>query len=137
MSFSFWEECKQSLAWRALLLFTFLPETAVHFLLYFFLKCCIVLSLFYTNYSPSKYQNIVSIERLSMHGNVLHVLPGVLPGSLHGVTLHENPWNCDCKLRNKSNQIINILLKVSAFYCYSTTLSAIQHYEQYARGFPN
>ena len=45
--------------------------------------------------------SLPSLERLYLESNRLRVISDVrqLPGSLHGVSLHDNPWHCDCHLR--------------------------------------
>lgn len=46
------------------------------------------------------FDGLHQLEWLKLDGNVLKHLGGstVLPRSLHGVTLHDNPWSCDCRL---------------------------------------
>ena len=48
------------------------------------------------------FEGLERLERLELHGNRIVSLAasgGQLPASLHGITLHENPWECDCRLR--------------------------------------
>jgi Leucine-rich repeat (LRR) protein len=48
------------------------------------------------------FDGIERLERLELHGNRLSSLGAAgaqLPAGLHGITLHENPWECDCRLR--------------------------------------
>jgi Leucine-rich repeat (LRR) protein len=52
--------------------------------------------------APDAFDGLERLERLELHGNRLGSLGaggGQLPASLHGITLHENPWECDCRLR--------------------------------------
>ncbi len=46
------------------------------------------------------FEGLKALEWLKLDGNSLSSIggAGVLPRSLHGVTLHDNPWNCDCHL---------------------------------------
>ena len=46
------------------------------------------------------FDGLLQLEWLKLDGNVLKHLGGstVLPRSLHGVSLHDNPWGCDCRL---------------------------------------
>ena len=46
------------------------------------------------------FEGLQQLEWLKLDGNALKQLGGssVLPRSLHGVTLHDNPWRCDCRL---------------------------------------
>ena len=46
------------------------------------------------------FDGLHQLEWLKLDGNALKHLGGstVLPRSLHGVTLHDNPWACDCRL---------------------------------------
>lgn len=46
------------------------------------------------------FEGLKALEWLKLDGNALSSIggAGVLPRSLHGVTLHDNPWNCDCYL---------------------------------------
>ncbi|XP_066586749.1 leucine-rich repeat-containing protein 24-like [Prorops nasuta] len=49
------------------------------------------------------FSGLLSLEWLRLNGNRLtHVPDHTLPlgGSLRGLTLHNNPWLCDCKLRS-------------------------------------
>ena len=45
--------------------------------------------------------SLPSLERLYLQSNRLRMIGDVvqLPSSLHGVALHDNPWHCDCHLR--------------------------------------
>ena len=45
--------------------------------------------------------NLASLERLYIEGNRLRVVSDVLQlgSGLHGISLHDNPWHCDCDLR--------------------------------------
>ena len=46
------------------------------------------------------FDGLKTLEWLKLDGNSLTNIGGssVLPRSLHGVTLHDNPWRCDCQL---------------------------------------
>lgn len=46
------------------------------------------------------FDGLKSLEWLKLEGNALRRIGGstVLPRSLHGITLHGNPWRCDCHL---------------------------------------
>lgn len=46
------------------------------------------------------FDGLKTLEWLKLDGNLLANIGGsaVLPRSLHGVTLHDNPWRCDCQL---------------------------------------
>ena len=46
------------------------------------------------------FEGLKALEWLKLDGNTLNSLGGstLLPRSLHGVTLHDNPWRCDCHL---------------------------------------
>nr|CAH0107783.1 unnamed protein product [Daphnia galeata] len=46
------------------------------------------------------FDGLKALEWLKLDGNALANIGGssVLPRSLHGVTLHDNPWRCDCQL---------------------------------------
>ncbi|XP_012287325.1 leucine-rich repeat-containing protein 24 [Orussus abietinus] len=49
------------------------------------------------------FNGLPSLEWLRMDGNKLTHVPDVtlpLGGNLHGLTLHNNPWACDCRLRS-------------------------------------
>ncbi len=47
------------------------------------------------------FHNLGSLERLYLEGNRLRVVSDVrqLGSGLHGISLHDNPWHCDCDLR--------------------------------------
>ena len=47
------------------------------------------------------FHNLASLERLYLEGNRLRVVSDVLQlgSGLHGISLHDNPWHCDCDLR--------------------------------------
>ncbi|KAK2717756.1 hypothetical protein QYM36_006523 [Artemia franciscana] len=49
-----------------------------------------------------------NLEWLKLDGNHIKTLNGqkVLPRSLHGIDLHGNPWNCDCKLSGLRNWLV-------------------------------
>ena len=46
------------------------------------------------------FDGLKNLEWLKLDGNALKSIAGssVLPVSLHGITLHANPWRCDCHL---------------------------------------
>jgi hypothetical protein len=50
-----------------------------------------------------------SLEWLKLDGNRLINIRGahVLPDSLHGIHLHRNPWQCDCRLLELRSWLIN------------------------------
>ncbi|CAL4102302.1 unnamed protein product [Meganyctiphanes norvegica] len=50
---------------------------------------------------PRAFQGLDALEWLKMDDNQLSSVPDkiMMPKSLHGVDIHNNPWNCDCKLR--------------------------------------
>ncbi len=47
------------------------------------------------------FHNLGSLERLYLEGNRLRAVSDVhqLGSGLHGISLHDNPWHCDCDLR--------------------------------------
>lgn len=49
------------------------------------------------------FEGLESLEWLRLNGNRLTRVPDhtlLLGGNLRGLTLHNNPWQCDCRLRN-------------------------------------
>ena len=52
--------------------------------------------------------NLPSLERLYLEGNRLRVLSDVvqLGTALHGISLHDNPWHCDCHLRQLRDWLV-------------------------------
>ena len=52
--------------------------------------------------SSGAFYNLHNLERLYLEGNRLQNLNELqkFPPSLHGISLHENPWHCDCQLKN-------------------------------------
>ena len=52
--------------------------------------------------------SLVSLERLYLESNRLRVLsdPLQLGSGLHGVSLHGNPWHCDCQLRQMRDWLV-------------------------------
>ncbi|KAG7173600.1 Leucine-rich repeats and immunoglobulin-like domains protein 2-like 2 [Homarus americanus] len=50
---------------------------------------------------PRAFQGLDQLEWLKMDSNQLKSVPlnMMLPKSLHGIDLHNNPWNCDCHLQ--------------------------------------
>jgi hypothetical protein len=55
-----------------------------------------------TSLAPGAFLRVDRLERLHLHGNQLAGLAApaaVLPAGLHGISLHDNPWRCDCRLR--------------------------------------
>jgi len=52
------------------------------------------------NIHEEAFSGLYNLERLLLDSNQLVSLGGHLPDNLHGVTLHNNPWLCDCNLRS-------------------------------------
>ena len=54
------------------------------------------------------FHNLPSLERLYLESNRLRLLSDVvqLGTSLHGISLHDNPWNCDCHLRQLRDWLV-------------------------------
>jgi len=52
--------------------------------------------------SSGAFYNLQNLERLYLEGNRLRSVNELhnFPPSLHGISLHENPWHCDCQLKN-------------------------------------
>jgi len=52
--------------------------------------------------SSGAFHNLGNLERLYLEGNHLRSVKELqdFPPSLHGVSLHQNPWHCDCQLKN-------------------------------------
>eukprot|EP00090_Calanus_glacialis_P015955 TRINITY_DN25066_c0_g1_i1.p1 TRINITY_DN25066_c0_g1~~TRINITY_DN25066_c0_g1_i1.p1 ORF type:complete len:745 (+),score=89.43 TRINITY_DN25066_c0_g1_i1:217-2451(+) len=52
--------------------------------------------------SSGAFYNLQNLERLYLEGNRLRSVSELqnFPPSLHGISLHENPWHCDCQLKN-------------------------------------
>merc|ERR1719334_1779992 len=50
--------------------------------------------------SSRSFYNLDKLERLYLEGNRLRSLNNFenFPPSLHGISLHENPWHCNCEL---------------------------------------
>ncbi|PNF43063.1 hypothetical protein B7P43_G02716 [Cryptotermes secundus] len=50
-----------------------------------------------------------NLEWLKLDGNRLNNIRGthILPESLHGIDLHRNPWQCDCRLLELRSWLIN------------------------------
>lgn len=50
---------------------------------------------------PRAFQGLDQLEWLKLDSNQLKSVPHkmMLPKSLHGIDLHNNPWNCDCHLQ--------------------------------------
>lgn len=46
------------------------------------------------------FQGLINLEWLKLDNNKISYIKGsnILPENLHGVDLHQNPWQCDCKL---------------------------------------
>ena len=53
-------------------------------------------------------ENLLSLERLYLESNRLRVIsdPLQLGSGLHGVSLHGNPWHCDCHLRQMRDWLV-------------------------------
>ena len=61
-----------------------------------------------TNIQGGALHNLPSLERLYLEGNRLRVLSDVvqLGTALHGISLHDNPWQCDCHLRQLRDWLV-------------------------------
>lgn len=49
---------------------------------------------------PGAFDGLSALDRLRLDGNRLTHVPGprTLPATLHGIDLHRNPWQCDCRM---------------------------------------
>ncbi|KAA0199738.1 hypothetical protein HAZT_HAZT002347 [Hyalella azteca] len=54
------------------------------------------------------FQGLDKLEWLKLDDNLLTSVPEtmLLPKMLHGVDLHNNPWNCDCKLQHLRSWLV-------------------------------
>ena len=55
------------------------------------------------------FNGLHSLEWLRLDGNMLTFVPDMtlpLGGNLHGLTLHNNPWLCDCRLRSMQSWLM-------------------------------
>ncbi|KAK7067824.1 Leucine rich repeat C-terminal domain [Halocaridina rubra] len=61
------------------------------------LTSCLIQTL-----EPRAFQGLDKLEWLKLDANQLHSVPPkmMLPKSLHGIDLHNNPWKCDCRLQH-------------------------------------
>ena len=48
---------------------------------------------------PGAFAGLGRLQRLFLNGNRVSTLGAQLPPSLHGISLHDNRWSCDCYLR--------------------------------------
>lgn len=60
------------------------------------------------NIEPLAFLGLDRLEWLKIDNNSLVTIPSkmMLPKSLHGVDIHNNPWNCDCKLQQLREWLI-------------------------------
>ncbi|KAL3267234.1 hypothetical protein HHI36_011368 [Cryptolaemus montrouzieri] len=66
--------------------------------------------------APKAFDGIELLESLKLNGNKLSELrPTTVQNlqRLHGVELHDNPWNCDCRLRSVKEWIIQFNIPYS------------------------
>ena len=49
---------------------------------------------------PGAFAGLGRLQRLFLNGNSISTLGAQFPPSLHGITLHDNRWTCDCYLRH-------------------------------------
>lgn len=61
------------------------------------------------------FDGLKALEWLKLDGNALASIGGsaVLPRSLHGVTLHDNPWRCDCQLSQLRSWLVQFNIPLS------------------------
>ncbi|KAK3851182.1 hypothetical protein Pcinc_042152 [Petrolisthes cinctipes] len=57
---------------------------------------------------PRAFQGLDQLQWLKLDNNKLRTVPHnlKLPSSLHGIALHNNPWNCDCKLKELRSWLV-------------------------------
>lgn len=57
---------------------------------------------------PLAFQGLDRLEWLKIDNNSLTTVPDnmMLPKSLHGVDIHNNPWRCDCKLQELRDWLV-------------------------------
>ncbi|MCL4157067.1 UNVERIFIED_CONTAM: hypothetical protein GTU68_023934, partial [Idotea baltica] len=58
---------------------------------------------------PLAFQGLDRLEWLKIDNNSLITIPSkmMLPKSLHGVDIHNNPWQCDCKLQQLREWLVH------------------------------